>query len=62
MNLSFSGGSYGGDNSKLEDDSILECKICWHVYDPSEGDEYWQIETTIEPEVIDEIDHWIRGL
>ncbi|MCG8613290.1 MAG: alpha/beta hydrolase [Pseudomonadales bacterium] len=25
-------------------------------------DEYWQIETTIEPEVIDEIDHWIRGL
>lgn len=21
----------------------LECKICWHVYDPAEGDSYWQI-------------------
>ena len=22
----------------------LECKICWHVYDPVEGDPVWQIE------------------
>jgi rubredoxin len=43
VNLSFSGGSYGGDNAKLEDASILECKICWHVYDPTDGDDYWQI-------------------
>lgn len=21
----------------------LECKICWHVYDPAHGDERWQI-------------------
>jgi rubredoxin len=21
----------------------LECKVCWHVYDPAEGDEHWQI-------------------
>lgn len=21
----------------------LECKICWYVYDPDLGDEYWQI-------------------
>jgi rubredoxin len=21
----------------------LECKICWHVYDPAEGDDYWHI-------------------
>ena len=21
----------------------LECKICWTVYDPAEGDEVWQI-------------------
>jgi rubredoxin len=21
----------------------LECKICWHVYDPAEGDPVWQI-------------------
>ena len=37
-------GSFGGDLSKLEDNSRLECKICWYVYDPAEGDDYWQIE------------------
>lgn len=21
----------------------LECKVCWHVYDPAEGDAHWQI-------------------
>ena len=21
----------------------MECKICWHVYDPNEGDVVWQI-------------------
>ncbi|MCB1756554.1 MAG: rubredoxin [Gammaproteobacteria bacterium] len=21
----------------------MECKICWHVYDPQTGDEYWQV-------------------
>jgi rubredoxin len=20
-----------------------ECRICWHVYDPAEGDDVWQI-------------------
>jgi rubredoxin len=40
---SFFGGSYGGDNSKLTAASRLECKICWHVYDPDLGDDYWQI-------------------
>lgn len=35
--------SYGGDASKIEPTSRLECKICWHVYDPAEGDAYWQI-------------------
>ncbi|HHG86216.1 MAG TPA: rubredoxin [Bacteroidetes bacterium] len=42
--MSFNPGSYGGDARKLNDDSILECKICWHIYDPKEGDEYWQID------------------
>ncbi len=28
---------------RIKDDSQLECKICWHVYDPAEGDEVWQI-------------------
>lgn len=24
-------------------DSRLECKICWYVYDPAEGDPHWQV-------------------
>ncbi|MGB1092292.1 MAG: rubredoxin [Oceanobacter sp.] len=36
-------GSYLGDNSQLDDNSVLECKICWYQYKPSEGDEVWQI-------------------
>jgi rubredoxin len=43
MNQQHIPGSFGGDNSKLSDDMRLECKICWHVYDPVKGDEYWQI-------------------
>ncbi len=36
-------GSYGGDGARLKDNDKLECKICWHVYDPEKGDDYWQI-------------------
>jgi len=36
-------GSYGGDAGRLADDDRLECKICWYVYDPEKGDDYWQI-------------------
>lgn len=36
-------GSYLGDRSRLSDDTRLECKICWWVYDPAEGDPQWQI-------------------
>ncbi len=43
MKDSFFSGSYGGDNSKIQDESRLECKICWYVYDPEAGDDYWQI-------------------
>jgi rubredoxin len=39
----FFSGSYGGDNSRISDTTRLECKICWHVYDPAQGDDYWQI-------------------
>lgn len=49
-------GSYGGDPSKINDDTKLECKICWHVYDPSEGDEYWQIEPGTPFSQL--LDHW----
>lgn len=36
-------GSYLGDAARLADDAVLECKICWHRYDPAVGDEVWQI-------------------
>jgi len=37
-------GSFGGDLSRLKDTDRMECKICWKVYDPKEGCDYWQIE------------------
>lgn len=41
----FSGfeGSYAGMAGKIADSTRLECKICWHVYDPAQGCESWQI-------------------
>ena len=36
-------GSYLGDDSKLTDASRLECGICWHVYDPSVGDDVTRV-------------------
>ena len=24
-------------------DRRMECKVCWYVYDPAEGDSVWQI-------------------
>jgi rubredoxin len=43
IDSAFFNGSYGGDNKKISHSSKLECKICWYVYDPKIGDEYWQI-------------------
>jgi rubredoxin len=36
-------GSYLGDNNALHAHSRLECKICWYVYDPAQGDPVWNI-------------------
>jgi rubredoxin len=36
-------GSYLGDRSRLPAEARLECKICWWVYDPAQGDATWQI-------------------
>lgn len=36
-------GSYLGDARRLSPDAVMECKICWHVYDPAQGCESWQI-------------------
>lgn len=37
-------GSYLGDAARIAPDAKLECKICWHIYDPEEGDETRQIQ------------------
>ena len=36
-------GSYLGDRSKIGPHTKLECKVCWYVYDPAQGDPVWQI-------------------
>lgn len=36
-------GSHGGDAARICSGARLECKICWYIYDPAEGDTYWQI-------------------
>ncbi len=36
-------GSYLGDDSALHAYSRLECKICWWVYDPAQGDPVWDV-------------------
>ncbi|MBD3612909.1 MAG: rubredoxin [Hydrogenovibrio crunogenus] len=37
-------GSYLGDDSQITDETKMECKICWYVYDPAQGDDYWQVQ------------------
>ncbi len=54
----FFSGSCGGDASKTSPDSRLECKVCWHVYDPAQGDEYWQIPSGTPFSALPE--HWTR--
>lgn len=29
--------------SRLADECVLECRICWYRYDPSLGDPVWQV-------------------
>jgi rubredoxin len=33
-----------GKREAVSDDDRMECGICWHVYDPAEGDPVWQVE------------------
>jgi len=42
MRLGFE-GSYMGDAARISPATRLECKVCWHVYDPAEGCEVWQV-------------------
>ena len=32
-----------GEDAQIGPTTRLECKVCWHVYDPVEGDAVWQI-------------------
>ena len=32
-----------GDAARIGPGTRMECKICWYVYDPAEGDVVWQI-------------------
>ena len=38
-------GSYEsfGDAGRITPATRLECKVCWYIYDPAEGDVVWQI-------------------
>lgn len=36
-------GSYMGAGAKISAAAVMECKICWGVYDPAEGDDNRQI-------------------
>lgn len=36
-------GSYLGAGAKISAQAVMECKICWQVYDPAHGDESRQI-------------------
>lgn len=36
-------GSYLGHAERIAHDARLECKICWYVYTPEQGDELGQI-------------------
>lgn len=38
-----SGFEHFGGRDDVPRDARLECKICWHVYDPAVGDPVWQI-------------------
>jgi len=30
-------------HAEIASGTRLECKVCWHVYDPAVGDPVWQI-------------------
>jgi len=32
-----------GDAGAIGPDTRMECKVCWYIYDPVEGDVVWQI-------------------
>lgn len=49
-------GSLRSGGADLPPATRLECKICWHVYDPAEGCETWQVPPGTA--FVDLPDHW----
>jgi rubredoxin len=41
--MSDSGANATEPRAALAADARMECGVCWHVYDPAEGDAVWQI-------------------
>ena len=37
------GFEHFGNRDDVPPHARLECKICWHVYDPAQGDPVWQV-------------------
>lgn len=50
------GSSTTDASTRLNDDTRLECRICWYLYDPAEGDPEQQIEPGTS--FLDLPDHW----
>lgn len=36
-------GSFLGNSEKISPTTVMECGVCWWVYDPEHGDEVWQV-------------------
>ena len=36
-------GSFLGQSDRIDANSVLECGVCWWVYDPALGDDTWQV-------------------
>lgn len=36
-------GTSPADDPRMCAETRLECRICWYVYDPAEGDAVWQV-------------------
>lgn len=36
-------GSYLGSGERIDSATVMECGVCWWVYDPQHGDPVWQV-------------------
>lgn len=43
MSVEWFEGSFKGTPGSIADDTSLECKICWYIYDPAVGDDVRQV-------------------